>query len=132
MRSPASAVPVQAPPRPAASPFVVRSSEHPAPPKTREGTGGETRTHEPVTLGPATDGHERARRRARVILSDLSLYHREALLRAARAADAKLELGTLWRDAVNSYNEAVSPDIRSVTHYLEEELDRHLATLRTT
>jgi hypothetical protein len=83
-------------------------------------------------LGPTTEGHERAKRRARVILSDLTLYHREALLKAARATDAQLELGTLWRDAVISYNEAVAPDVRSGTHYLEEELERHLAQLRMT
>jgi hypothetical protein len=85
----------------------------------------------PPTTQPATDGHERAKRRARVILSDLSAYHRDELLKAARAADPKYELGTLWRDAVISYNEAALPEIRSVTNYLEEELDRYLVRLRS-
>jgi hypothetical protein len=66
-----------------------------------------------------------------VILSDLSAYHRDELLKAARAADPKHELGTLWRDAVISYNEAAPPEIRSVTNYLEEELDRYLVRLRS-
>ena len=83
------------------------------------------------TTQPATDGHERAKRRARVILSDLSAYHRDELLKAARAADPKHELGTLWRDAVISYNEAALPEIRGVTNYLEEELDRYLVRLRS-
>ena len=85
----------------------------------------------PPTTRPAIDGHERAKRRARVILSDLSAYHRDELLKAARAADPKHELGTLWRDAVISYNEVASPEIRSVTNYLEEELDRYLVRLRS-
>ena len=85
----------------------------------------------PPTTQPATDGHERAKRRARVILSDLSAYHRDELLKASRAADPKHELGTLWRDAVISYNEAAPPEIRGVTNYLEEELDRHLVRLRS-
>jgi hypothetical protein len=85
----------------------------------------------PPTMQPATDGDERAKRRARVILSDLSAYHRDELLKAARAADPKHELGTLWRDAVISYNEAAPPEIRSVTNYLEEELDRYLVRLRS-
>jgi hypothetical protein len=130
-RSPASVVPAQAPSRPAASPFVVRSSDHPAPARKPEGAGGEKRSQAPATLGPTTDGHERAKRRARVILSDLTLYHREALLRAARATDAQLELGTLWRDAVISYNEVAPPELRSVTNYLEEELDKYLVQLRS-
>lgn len=76
------------------------------------------------------DGHERAKRRARVILSDLSLYHREALIKAASAGDAKAELGPLWRDALNSYKEVVPAEISSATNYLEEELEKHLAQLR--
>jgi hypothetical protein len=80
---------------------------------------------------PALDPHERAKRRARVILSDLSAYHRDELLKAAGAADPKKELGTLWRDAVNSYSETASPELRAVTNYLEEELNRYLARLRS-
>ena len=80
---------------------------------------------------PPIDGHERAKRRARVILSDLSAYHRDELLKAANAPDPKKELGPLWRDAVISYNEVALPEIRSVTNYLEEELDRYLTQLRS-
>jgi hypothetical protein len=36
----------------------------------------------------------------------------------------------LWRDAIISYNEAIPPDIRAATNYLEEELKRQLAELR--
>jgi hypothetical protein len=52
------------------------------------------------------------------------------LLKAARAEDAKTELGSLWRDAIASYNEVVSPDIRGATNYLEEELGKSLTRLR--
>ena len=89
-------------------------------------------TPPPQTLQPEIDGHERAKRRARVILSDLSVYHRDELLKAARASDPRKELGTLWRDAVISYQEVAPPEIRSVTNYLEEELTRYLVRLRST
>lgn len=130
VRLPASAASAHAPPAHAASSAVAPPSDQPSPGKTPAGPGGEAAAQEAATSQAATDGHERAKRRARVILSDLSLYHRETLLRAARAADAKTELGTLWRDAVISYNEAIPPDLRGVTNYLEEELARHLAQLR--
>jgi hypothetical protein len=80
----------------------------------------------------AVDVHERAKRRARVILSDLLAYHRDELVKAARAADPRQELGPLWRDAIVSYNEAAAPEIRGVSNYLEEELSRQLAELRRT
>lgn len=130
VRLPASAASAHAPPAHAASSAVAPPSDQPSPGKTPAGPGGEAAAQEAATSQAATDGHERAKRRARVILSDLTLYHRETLLRAARAADAKTELGTLWRDAVISYNEAIPPDLRGVTNYLEEELARHLAQLR--
>jgi len=132
LRAPGSTVFGQAPPTKPTAPVVVRSSGHPVPGKAPEAAGAATQATAPATATapPEADGHERARRRARVILSDLTLYHREILLKAARAADAKVELGTLWRDAVISYNEAVPPDLRTVTNYLEEELERQLSQLR--
>jgi hypothetical protein len=121
-RPPAPAPSLHAPSHQAPSGVAARSSDHPPP--------GEPPAREPASSQAAPDGHERAKRRARVILSDMSLYHREMLLRAARAADAKAELGMLWRDALISYNEAIPPDIRAATNYLEEELKRQLAELR--
>lgn len=76
------------------------------------------------------DAHERARRRARVIVSDLTLYEKNTLVEAARAPDSKKALGVLWLDAVRSYDEAVPPEIRASTNYLEEELGKCLAQLR--
>jgi hypothetical protein len=78
----------------------------------------------------SADAHERAKRRARVIVSDLTLYEKSALQKAAQAADYKKELGLLWNEAVRSYNQAVSSDLRASTNYLEEELGRCLAHLR--
>ena len=83
--------------------------------------------------GPAEAGlgvHERAQRRARVIVSDLALYDKATLIKAAHAADSRLELGSLWKEAVRSYNQAVPSAICSTTNYLGEELDRCLAKLR--
>jgi hypothetical protein len=85
-----------------------------------------------ITPRVSLDVHERAKRRARVIVSDLSLYERATLLKAARAEDSKKALGILWRDAVRSYNDAVPADIRAATNYLEEELGKCLAELRRT
>jgi hypothetical protein len=80
--------------------------------------------------GPALDPRERAERRARVIVSDLSLYHKDLLTKAAQAADAKKELGTLWRDAVLAYDRTVPQEVRNTTHYLEDELEKYLTQLR--
>jgi hypothetical protein len=60
----------------------------------------------------------------------MTLYHREALLKAAHANDAKAALGPLWRDAVISYNQVASSDTGGAPSYLEEELERHLSQLR--
>jgi hypothetical protein len=59
----------------------------------------------------------------------MSLYHREALLKAAHADDAKAALGPLWRDALISYKQVALPDMGG-TSYLEEELEKHLSQLR--
>jgi len=83
-----------------------------------------------VTPGIVTDPRERAERRARVIVSDLSLYHKDLLNKAAQAADPRVELGTLWRDAVLAYNRTVPPDVRESTNYLEDELNKYLTQLR--
>ena len=130
MRLPGTSVPTQPASPGTGAAVATGSSAHPEPAKTAQEAGAATEAGEPAASQAVSDGHERARRRARVILSDLSLYHGEVLLKAARAEDAKLELGTLWRDAIISYNEAVPPDIRSATDYLEEELRRQLAELR--
>jgi hypothetical protein len=108
------------------APLSLRSPKAPAASSAEE-TNGQTPTPSPY----ATDGYERARRRARVILSDLSLYHREALLKAAQSDDAKAALGHLWRDAVISFKQVAQPDAASgAASYLEEELERHLSQLR--
>jgi hypothetical protein len=74
--------------------------------------------------------HERAQRRARVIVSDLALYDKDTLIKAAQAADSRMELGSLWKEAVRSYNQAVPSAVGSTTNYLGDELDRCLAKLR--
>lgn len=84
----------------------------------------------PISADAATGVHERAQRRARVIVSDLALYDKETLVKAAHAADSRKELGGLWKDAVRSYKQAVPPAVCSTTDYLGEELDRCLAKLR--
>lgn len=63
-------------------------------------------------------------------MSDLSLYHKDLLNKAAQADDPKKELGTLWRDAVRAYDRTVPPDVRASSNYLEDELNRYLSQLR--
>jgi len=134
----------------AAAPGAIPTMAQPAGPQSKVetapmalmGSGSRANVRSPAAAASAqsaqprpqptvTEGHERAKRRARVILSDLSVYHRDDLLKAAHAADPKQELGTLWRDAVISYNEVAPPELRSVTNYLEEELDKYLVQLRS-
>lgn len=88
------------------------------------------RTREAAPAEVALGIHERAQRRARVIVSDLALYDKDTLIKAAHAADSRMELGSLWKEAVRSYNQAVPSAVGSATNYLGEELDRCLAKLR--
>jgi hypothetical protein len=121
----------------APEPVAAKSPEPAAAPAaTKPGVPGLTpspvagkRVGTPVP-GTTTDPRERAERRARVIVSDLSLYHKDLMNKAAQATDAKKELGTLWRDAVLAYDRTVPLEVRSNTHYLEDALDKYLAQLR--
>lgn len=135
----AAAVPAPAPQAKTAQPAAAHAKVETAPLALMSARTN-ARPSAPTAPAPAApaqapaapaDGHERAKRRARVILSDLSLYHRDELVKAAAASDPKLALGTLWRDAVISYNEGAAPELRGVTNYLEEELDRYLVQLRS-
>jgi hypothetical protein len=92
-------------------------------------TGEDVRARAAGPAASLTGAHKRAQRRARVILSDLYLYDKEALVRAAHADDSKKELGSLWKDAIHSYNDTVPSDVRNTTNYLEDELKRCLSRL---
>jgi hypothetical protein len=118
----------QAPPP--VSPSVI---DLPAGHSAREKTGKTREEVQPeghAAVQTVTDPHERAKRRARVIVSDLSLYDKATLVKASQATDSKKVLGLLWREAVRSYDQAVPPSIRASTKYLEEELGKYLAQLR--
>jgi hypothetical protein len=116
-------------PAPAPVPAVEHSTQ-PAQAKPTGGAGEDTRTPGPSSADAVLGVHERAQRRARVIVSDLALYDKATLLKAAHAADSRKELGGLWNDAVRSYNQAVPAAVSSSTNYLGEELDKYLAKLR--
>jgi hypothetical protein len=117
----------QVPAVPAAS--TKTPPPQPQPPAPSAPTAAAPSEHAAKVLA-VTDVHERAKRRARVIVSDLLLYEKAALTKAAKAEDSKKELGHLWNDVLRSYNQAIPPEVRSATNYLEEELDRCLAKLR--
>lgn len=106
---------------------VATEAEAPAPPLS---VAKDVVPLTPIPANGTAGVHERAQRRARVIVSDLALYDKETLLKAAHAADSRQELGSLWKDAVRSYKQAVPAAISSTTNYLGEELDRCLAKLR--
>jgi hypothetical protein len=128
--APAAGAPVStpAPASPEPSAQVAKPDSPPSQPAPAK-KDHDTR-EEPAAGTPGTDVHERAKRRARVIVSDLTLYEKEALMKAAHAVDSTKELGVLWNDAVRSYNQAVPLHVRNSTTYLEEELGRCLAQLR--
>jgi hypothetical protein len=129
---PVQPAPVPAPvktPTPVAEPAPARADTETASPSAPTQAPLHERATQPSTPS-GTGGDDRARRRARVILSDMSLYHRELLLKAARSDDPKAELGTIWKDAVTSYNEVISPDLIGAANYLEEELQKRLTQLR--
>jgi hypothetical protein len=123
-----------------AKPAAVVTSKSPATVTAKAGTPAVVKapgiTPAPVgdkpslTPGVASDGRERAERRARVIVSDLSLYHKDLMAKAAQAADPKKELGSLWKDAILAYDRTVPLEVRNNTHYLEDELNRYLAQVR--
>jgi hypothetical protein len=83
-----------------------------------------------VMPGAATDPHARAQRRARVIVSDISLYHKDLIEQAARSNDPRKALDAVWQEAVKSYNESVADDVRRGTTYLTDALDALMARVR--
>jgi hypothetical protein len=81
-------------------------------------------------VGAVTDPHARAQRRARVIVSDIALYHKDLIAQAVRAPDPKKVLDSIWEEAVRSYNESVSEDVRRSTNYLVDAFEAFIAQRR--
>src|SRR5262249_46217744 len=87
----------------------------------------------PGTLAPVgsvTDPHARAQRRARVIVSDIPLYPKDLVAEAVRSPDPRRVLDSIWEEAIRSYNESVSEEIRRNTNYLTDALEAFIAQKR--
>jgi hypothetical protein len=137
---PAAAAPPSARSAPASSPVAPRhaggSGGFPAhqatpvgqPPPSSTSASGPQPVLSPV--GSVTDPHLRAQRRARVIVSDIALYHKDLIAEAVRASDPRKALETVWDEAVRSYNESVSDDVRRTTNYLVDAFDAFIAQKR--
>jgi hypothetical protein len=111
--------PPQLPAAAARAPSGAMPAVHAAAPQASGGAG--VAVHSPV--GSAMDPHAKAQRRARVIVSDIALYHKEQVQSAARSSDPRKALDTLWDEAMRTYNESVSEDVRRGTNYLADAFD---------
>jgi hypothetical protein len=119
---------VQSPPvvtsRPPPNPHPpMAAAPAPAPAPSSGGAG-----FSPV--GSVTDPHARAQRRARVIVSDIALYHKDLVAEAVRSSDPRRAMDNIWEEAVRSYNESVPEDVRRNTNYLVEAFDAFITQKR--
>jgi hypothetical protein len=73
----------------------------------------------------------RARRLARVIVSDIMLYYQDKMVEAARADDPKQSLDAVWAEAERFYRDTIAPEVLECTNYLDEELYTAIEQLRT-
>lgn len=75
-----------------------------------------------------TDGvTSAARRTARLLVSDIRLFHRPAVTEGRRHRNLLARLAPEIEKARQAYNEQVPPGIRSQTDYFHQELVRTLA-----
>jgi hypothetical protein len=74
--------------------------------------------------------HARARRLARVICSDIVLYHFEAVAEAAHSEDPRRALEHVWQESTRFYEETIAAEIRDRTNYLDEAFDALVEQMR--
>ncbi|HJZ84535.1 MAG TPA: hypothetical protein VKN99_05155 [Polyangia bacterium] len=119
---------------PASASAPTPTTAQPTPPRPRPLPGPPLGAHPPTgglaPVGQVIDPHARAQRRARVIVSDIALYHKEMVEQAARSTDPKRAMDSIWEEAVRSYNETVTDEVRRTTNYLDQAFDALLQRLR--
>jgi len=128
---PLSPPPPPRPPRPAATPSPARTpSASFASPKSGDGGGipGSGMSPIPEGLPPEERAkHERARRLARVLASDIAIYNQEKRERGLRDGNLVAVLGYEIKKSWETYKERVSPELANATPYFRDALNEMLA-----
>src|SRR5262245_51566587 len=127
--APLAAAPAQAVRRSSSSPSIpaVGAPTAPQPAQASRAVPGLSGL---APVGAVADPHARAQRRARVIVSDIALYHKDMIASAAQSSDPKRAMATVWEEAVRSYNESVSDEVRRNTNYLGDAFDALIQKMR--
>jgi predicted Zn finger-like uncharacterized protein len=119
------AIPVSAPaPRAPATPPGIPGAQAPAPSPVPPGGG----TPVPDGLSPEDRAkHEKARRLARVLASDIAIYNREKRERGIKEGNLVAVLGYEIKKSWEIYKERVSPEFANATPYFRDALNEMLA-----
>jgi hypothetical protein len=90
--------------------------------------GASSAAEPPAAETPAADDEEAAARRyARLLISEIKLYHQEAVEAGQRDRDLSERLGGEIARARSLYGERVPLHVRHAAHYFRDELVRTLA-----
>jgi len=91
-------------------------------------TAGAAATHPPGAMSQIADGvAEAARRTARLLVSEIRLFHEPAVHEGRRERNLMARLAPEIEKARKAYNEQVPARVRSETDYFHQELVRTLA-----
>lgn len=123
--------PSEPPPiRPAPLPTIPPAGT-PVTPEPRQAAAAaepEAESHIPAGLSPEERAkHERARRLARVLASDIAIYNQEKRERGLRDGNLVAVLGYEIKKSWEVYKERVSPELANATPYFRDALNQMLA-----
>ena len=122
-----SSVPARPAPAAPAAPQVAPESTMPSPAvgSTISGAGG---TPIPEGLSPEERAkHEKARRLARVLASDIAIYNREKRERGIKDGNLVAVLGYEIKKSWETYKERVTPEFANASPYFRDALNEMLA-----
>ena len=94
----------------------------PAPPPLNEAPGAATPEAQPAASPSDSPDHRKAQRLARTIVSDIAIYHQEAIEKGLKGADLMKQIEKDLKEGRDFYAKRVAKEIRSSTRYLEDEL----------
>jgi predicted Zn finger-like uncharacterized protein len=112
---------------PAAEPAPRPSSPPPAPEAVVEPSAPEPKTKEKKGKKRGRSENERAKRLARVLVSDILCYNQEKRDQALQDGTLMTVLGEDIKKSWELYKEKVGPDLASSTNYFKEALNEILA-----
>jgi predicted Zn finger-like uncharacterized protein len=120
---PPAGEPLQPPRRPASRP----ASDPPSGRDVRLAEGRSAMSPIPEGLAPAERAkHERARRLARVLASDIAIYNKDKCERGMRDGNLVAVLGYEIKKSWEVYKERVTPDLANSTPYFRDALNEML------